>query len=141
MHLITGTWGDGGISRAELADDAELQTFDYYIERFIKDWQSAQSSSSASATVSSNQLASTSATAPPGPQAVASNTDDPEAVRAIQLSLHEAGYDVGAVDGKIGQRTRSAIRAYQRDHDLTPTGLANRALLEQILARRSNLLP
>ena len=41
---------------------------------------------------------------------------------AVQNALNLLGYDVGVVDGIIGSRTRSAIRAYQAERGLQVTG-------------------
>ena len=46
---------------------------------------------------------------------------DPE-VEAAQRRLVALGYEPGAVDGVMGRRTRSALRAFQRARGLTPTG-------------------
>jgi peptidoglycan hydrolase-like protein with peptidoglycan-binding domain len=43
-------------------------------------------------------------------------------VRSVQSTLRDLGYDVGDVDGAVGARTRDAIRAFQRDRGLEPTG-------------------
>ena len=46
-------------------------------------------------------------------------------VTSLQTMLRNAGYDVGAVDGKFGNLTRMALLAFQSDHDLVPTGIAD----------------
>lgn len=53
-------------------------------------------------------------------------------VQAIQRKLNELGYDAGTVDGLMGRKTRSAIIAFQKDRGLTPTGMADEALLIQL---------
>jgi hypothetical protein len=50
----------------------------------------------------------------------------------VQSALRRRGYYSGPVDGEIGPMTRSAIRAYQRDHDLRETGTITTALLERL---------
>lgn len=50
----------------------------------------------------------------------------------VQRALRRNGYYSGPVDGEIGPMTRSAIRAYQRDHDLRETGTITTALLERL---------
>ena len=67
--------------------------------------------------------------------------DDPDVVVGIQTALRDAGYDVGEIDGKLGQRTRATIRAFERDHGLPVTGLASRPVLERLLARRAEMPP
>lgn len=46
-------------------------------------------------------------------------------VSALQTMLQKAGYDVGDIDGKFGTLTRMALLAFQADHGLVPTGLAD----------------
>ena len=46
------------------------------------------------------------------------------------------GYEVGAVDGKIGDTLRSAVSAYQERNGLTPDGYADQALFQRIGASR-----
>jgi len=48
---------------------------------------------------------------------------------AVQQGLLARGYDVGAADGVIGQRTEAALRAFQRRAGLPVTGLATRDVL------------
>jgi hypothetical protein len=55
-------------------------------------------------------------------------TDD-ATVAAVQRRLARAGYYHGAVDGVIGNGTRSAIRAYERNHGLVVDGRIDRRLL------------
>ena len=43
-------------------------------------------------------------------------------VRAVQQALAEQGYKPGAADGLMGSKTSGALSAFQRDHNLTPTG-------------------
>ncbi len=50
--------------------------------------------------------------------------------REIQAALGKKGYLVGAVDGRIGPRSRAAIRAWQAAAGLVPDGYADAALLD-----------
>jgi peptidoglycan hydrolase-like protein with peptidoglycan-binding domain len=45
-------------------------------------------------------------------------------VVAVQMALIAAGYDVGSfgADGKLGPKTIAAIKKYQTDHGMAPTG-------------------
>jgi lytic murein transglycosylase len=52
--------------------------------------------------------------------------------RDLQTRLTERGYAVGSIDGKVGPRTRAAIRAYQSSLGLPPDGYADAGLLAQI---------
>ncbi len=46
-------------------------------------------------------------------------------VRELERNLRELGRDVGRVDGFYSDKTERAVRAFQRKHDLKPTGIAN----------------
>lgn len=50
----------------------------------------------------------------------------------IQSALKSAGYYDGEVDGKIGPKTRDAIRAFQRDHNLKADGVCGKKTWEQL---------
>lgn len=60
-------------------------------------------------------------------------TDDPGTSRAerreIQQFLVQRGYDIGAVDGLIGDKSRQAIRQEQTRLGLNPTGRAGQQIL------------
>ena len=43
-------------------------------------------------------------------------------VESVQRALAEAGHDPGAIDGVMGPRTTAALKAYQQQHELEPTG-------------------
>jgi len=43
-------------------------------------------------------------------------------VRRAQEALESRGFAVGPIDGIVGPRTRAALRAYQQQRGLTPTG-------------------
>ena len=66
------------------------------------------------------------------------NVDEmqPEMRRAFILGIQEAlakhGYAPGPADGVMGQRTRSAIREYQKDAGLPVNGQASSELLDHI---------
>ena len=57
-------------------------------------------------------------------------------IRDLQTRLIERGHAVGNADGKIGPRTRAAVRAWQAASGLTPDGYADPGLLERIRAER-----
>lgn len=44
----------------------------------------------------------------------------------LQLALKRAGFYQGALDGKIGLKTKEAIKAFQRDNDLAVDGIVGR---------------
>lgn len=52
--------------------------------------------------------------------------------RDLQSLLTEQGHPVGAVDGKIGPRTRAALRAFQTGAGLPPDGYADAAVLDRL---------
>jgi len=54
-------------------------------------------------------------------------------VRAVQRELATRGYDVGAEDGRLSDKTSAAISAYQKKHGLPVTGAASDELLRHIL--------
>jgi len=54
-------------------------------------------------------------------------------VRAVQRELALRGYDVGAVDGQMSEKTRNAIAAFQAREGLAVTGIPSDNLLRQIL--------
>src|SRR5258705_924537 len=48
-----------------------------------------------------------------------SKAEDPDVV-AMQRALMDKGYDPGAIDGRMGKRTRAALRDYQKKEGLNP---------------------
>jgi peptidoglycan hydrolase-like protein with peptidoglycan-binding domain len=56
----------------------------------------------------------------------------PSVVREAQQKLNDAGYRAGNADGKIGPKTRSAIRKYQRDQSLAETGSLDESTLSHL---------
>jgi peptidoglycan hydrolase-like protein with peptidoglycan-binding domain len=50
----------------------------------------------------------------------------------LQRALSQEGYYRGPIDGDIGSGSRAAIRAYQSDHGLEPTGRIDAALLHSL---------
>jgi peptidoglycan hydrolase-like protein with peptidoglycan-binding domain len=63
-------------------------------------------------------------------------------VRRVQQALNSRGFHPGLVDGKLGDETRTALRAFQKAENLEATGLPNRRTLaalgidEPLAARR-----
>src|SRR5271154_1024453 len=57
-------------------------------------------------------------------------------IQTLQGELKKMGYDVGKIDGKIGDALRSAVRAYQERNGLTPDGYADLALFSRLSAAR-----
>jgi peptidoglycan hydrolase-like protein with peptidoglycan-binding domain len=64
--------------------------------------------------------------------------DSGSAVLTLQKALAALGLDVGTPDGKFGQKTQDALKAFQTAHNLTPDGIVGndtvRALNEALAA-------
>ena len=57
---------------------------------------------------------------------------DVATVRAIQAELQRGGYDIGTVDGRLGPRTKAAIRQYEQKNGLPVDGSPSRSLLDHM---------
>jgi peptidoglycan hydrolase-like protein with peptidoglycan-binding domain len=55
--------------------------------------------------------------------------DTDQKLKQAQYALMERGYDPGSADGVLGARTKTAIRHFQHDNGLAPTGYLNRDTL------------
>jgi Putative peptidoglycan binding domain len=60
-------------------------------------------------------------------------------IRFIQDALTRLRYDPGPVDGKVGSRTASAIKAYQHDYSLVPDGRPTLELLRHMRGKLKDL--
>ncbi|AZO41218.1 peptidoglycan-binding protein [Mesorhizobium sp. M7D.F.Ca.US.005.01.1.1] len=69
------------------------------------------------------------------PQTTAS-IDMKKAVENIQRILNKNGYDAGGADGKMGQKTKTAIMAFQTDNKMAATGEVDEKLVKALLARK-----
>ncbi|RWC60793.1 peptidoglycan-binding protein [Mesorhizobium sp.] len=69
------------------------------------------------------------------PQTTAS-IDMKKAVQNIQRILNKNGYDAGGADGKMGQKTKTAIMAFQTDNKMPATGDVDEKLVKALLARK-----
>ncbi|RUY27267.1 peptidoglycan-binding protein, partial [Mesorhizobium sp. M7A.F.Ca.US.001.04.2.1] len=69
------------------------------------------------------------------PQTTAS-IDMKKAVQNIQRILNKNGYDAGGADGKMGQKTKTAIMAFQTDNKMAATGEVDENLVKALLARK-----
>ena len=67
---------------------------------------------------------------------VSKNVDMRAAVRNIQQILNKNGYDAGGADGLMGQRTKAAIAAFQKDNGMAATGEVDEKLVRALLDRR-----
>jgi len=59
------------------------------------------------------------------PERPTSKPSFPPPVADVQRALQAAGFDPGPIDGRMGRRTRSALKAFQSANDLKPTGEVN----------------
>ena len=50
----------------------------------------------------------------------------------VQTALQDQGYYTGDVDGQMGQQTRDAVSAYQRDHDLEVTSAVDEPTVDAL---------
>lgn len=55
-----------------------------------------------------------------------------EAVREIQQRLRDWGYYKGAVDGKYGEATRTAVVLFQKKHGITADGIVGKQTAEKL---------
>lgn len=69
------------------------------------------------------------------PQTTAS-IDMKKAVQNIQRILNKNGYDAGDADGKMGEKTKTAIMAFQTDNKMPATGAVDEKLVKALLARK-----
>lgn len=58
-----------------------------------------------------------------------------EQLKEIQFLLNAQGHSVGVVDGKVGSKTREAIRTWQLENGLEGDGYANLSLLLELKLR------
>jgi lytic murein transglycosylase len=56
--------------------------------------------------------------------------------RELQMLLGAQGFSAGEPDGRLGPKTRAAVRAYQSSVGLTPDGYADPILLERLKQER-----
>jgi localization factor PodJL len=62
--------------------------------------------------------------------------DMKKAVQNIQSILNKNGYDAGGADGVMGEKTKTAIIAFQKDNDMAPTGEIDEKLVRALIARK-----
>ena len=55
-------------------------------------------------------------------ETAAAATDEKAHVQQVQLALKAAGFDPGSSDGKLGPRTKAAVRDFQQANGLNPDG-------------------
>jgi putative peptidoglycan binding protein len=55
-------------------------------------------------------------------------------ISKVQTALNQQGFNVGDPDGKLGQRTKKALIAFQKQHGFLTTGRVDRATLQALNA-------
>lgn len=55
-----------------------------------------------------------------------------DTIEALQTALNARGLEAGPVDGRLGPKTRAAIRAFQADRGMTRDGYPDRAVLSEL---------
>ena len=67
----------------------------------------------------------------PAPTMPANLTPAQQRVANVQMALNANGAQLD-VDGKMGSQTRAALKAYQRAHNLRPTGTPDAATMRAL---------
>lgn len=49
--------------------------------------------------------------------------ESPAIIKKIQTALRNAGYEVGPIDGKMGRKTKEAVKDFQRENGLSVDGI------------------
>ncbi len=62
--------------------------------------------------------------------------DMKQAVKNIQLILNKNGYQAGTPDGIMGDKTKTAIAAFQKDNGMEATGEVNENLVNALLKKK-----
>jgi peptidoglycan hydrolase-like protein with peptidoglycan-binding domain len=62
-------------------------------------------------------------------------------VRSAQAKLKSEGFDPGPVDGRMGPRTASAVRAYQKAQGLQQSGRLDQATLDRLGIQAGSAMP
>lgn len=57
---------------------------------------------------------------------------DTVSVKEVQERLNELGYDCGKADGKMGEKTTSALKKFQKDSGLTADGKVGPKTIEAL---------
>lgn len=55
-------------------------------------------------------------------------------IKKAQQVLNSLGYSAGTPDGKVGGKTRTAIKAFQSDNGMNPTGRLDKTTLQTLLS-------
>jgi localization factor PodJL len=71
-------------------------------------------------------------------QEITATVDMKKAISNVQLILTRIGYDPGPADGVMGEKTRSAIRSFQKQNGLEETGEIDEPLVRALLERNNS---
>jgi len=69
-----------------------------------------------------------------GTQQAAATMDATAAVKTVQQVLNKQGYDAGTADGKMGAKTRAAVKQFQTDNGMAATGKVDQDLVARLTA-------
>ncbi|MDZ5697161.1 peptidoglycan-binding protein [Chelativorans sp. M5D2P16] len=69
-------------------------------------------------------------------ETVTGSVDLKKAVANIQRILNDSGYEAGPADGVLGARTRTAIKAFQKENGMAETGEIDAKLVRALLERQ-----
>lgn len=58
-----------------------------------------------------------------------------ELIRMVQLVLEDEGFDPGPIDGILGPKTREAIKKFQMEKELEPTGEIDEQTFDRLFWR------
>ena len=105
-----------GCSTASKKKDLEMQGLRNQVSAL-----EAQSPAKTEETASSEQVAAKSETSSESLEKAGDVKDQPTP-RQIQAALKNAGYYQGPIDGKLGKKTRKAVKAFQKASNLTVDG-------------------
>ncbi|WP_096188942.1 C40 family peptidase [Evansella halocellulosilytica] len=65
--------------------------------------------------------------------------DQGEKVKTIQKNLSDSGYYVTSIDGVFGEKTKDAVKHYQRDHGLKIDGIVGEETAKHILGIKKKI--
>jgi len=71
-------------------------------------------------------------------QEITATVDMKKAISNVQLILTKIGFDPGPADGMMGEKTRTAIRAFQRQNGLAETGEIDEPLVRALLDQNNS---
>jgi peptidoglycan hydrolase-like protein with peptidoglycan-binding domain len=55
-----------------------------------------------------------------------------EEIKRAQEALKSRGYDPGAISGRMHARTQDALREFQKNNNLTPTGVLDKKTADRL---------